>query len=182
MITRNEALDLLCEEGCPENVIAHCLAVADEAVRIARRISEAGHPIDLSLVEAGAVLHDIGRSVSHGMDHAVIGAAIAERRGLDAPLVLIIKKHIGAGLSPEDAARFGLPDDDYIPGTLEEKVVAHADNLLRGSRRISLKKRLRIMKERGIDKEERKKVKRLAHEIAAYESDAGQSSHDGSDV
>lgn len=166
---RDEALALLREEGCPENVIRHVIAVTDEALRIADRITAAGCPVDIRLVEAGGLLHDLGRSVSHGMDHAVIGASLAEKHGLDPALVLIIKKHIGAGLSREDAVSFGLPDDDYIPGTLEEKIVAHADNLLKGSQKITLKKRLKIMKERNISKTERKKVRDLAFEILSYE-------------
>ena len=166
---RDEALALLREEGCPENVIRHVIAVTDEALRIADRITAAGCPVDIRLVEAGGLLHDLGRSVSHGMDHAVIGASLAEKHGLDPALVLIIKKHIGAGLSREDAVSFGLPDDDYIPSTLEEKIVAHADNLLKGSQKITLKKRLKIMKERNISKTERKKVRDLAFEILSYE-------------
>ena len=94
---RDEALALLREEGCPENVIRHVIAVTDEALRIADRITAAGCPVDIRLVEAGGLLHDLGRSVSHGMDHAVIGASLAEKHGLDPALVLIIKKHIGAG-------------------------------------------------------------------------------------
>jgi hypothetical protein len=36
------------------------------------------------------------------------------------PLVLIIRKHVGAGILPEEARALGLPDRDYFPSTLEE--------------------------------------------------------------
>jgi len=128
--SRDECLSLLREKGCDQNVVRHCEAVAELAVKIARKAGA-----DRTLVEAGALLHDIGRCASHGMDHAVLGASLAAELKLPRKIVRIIERHIGAGLTKADAKALGLPEKDYIPETLEERIVAHADNLIDGSTR-----------------------------------------------
>lgn len=131
--SRDECLSLLRENGCNEKVVWHCEAVAALAVKMARRCRA-----DVALVEAGGLLHDLGRCASHGMDHAVRGASLATELKLPKKLVRIIERHIGAGLSKSEAKALGLPEKDYIPETLEEKIVAHADNLMEGSRRVTI--------------------------------------------
>ena len=120
-----ECLNFLKQVECSENVIEHCKAVRDIAVRIAKRTNA-----DLNLVEAGALLHDIGRSKTHGIRHAVEGVKIGKKLGFSEEILKIIERHIGAGLSKEEAKKLGLPAKDYIPETLEEKIVCHADNLV----------------------------------------------------
>ena len=61
---------LLREAGCSRKVIAHCRAVRDCACEYAARCPDA----DFSLVETGAWLHDIGRSIDHSIRHAQAGA------------------------------------------------------------------------------------------------------------
>ena len=124
--TDKECLALLKEEGCTKRVIIHCATVRAVAEEIASHIPEA----NMDLVIAGALLHDIGRSQTHGIMHAVVGAHIAISHGLPTSLVEIIRKHTGAGIDKEDAEELGLPPGDYIPSTIEEKIVAHADNLV----------------------------------------------------
>jgi uncharacterized protein len=165
MITCDEALLLLKREGCSEKVILHCIVVSKEAVRLAEKNIAAGRDVDMELVEVGALLHDWGRSRTHGIDHAVIGANLAKKYNLDPALINIIKKHIGAGIMPEEAEMFGLPEDDYIPRTLEEKIVAHADNMVKGTKVITLKKRNKLYKKAGVDKEIRRRIKDLAKEV-----------------
>jgi uncharacterized protein len=64
----------------------------------------------------------------------VEGVRIAERLGLPRPIIDIIQRHIGAGLTGEDARQLGLPPGDYIPLTAEEKLISYADNLISGTR------------------------------------------------
>jgi uncharacterized protein (TIGR00295 family) len=120
-----ESIALLKENGCSEQVICHCKAVRDVALKIAER-TEA----DIKLVEAGALLHDIGRSKTHGIDHAIVGARIAKKLGLSKEVIGIIEHHLGAGLTATVAKSLGLPHKDFMPKTLEEKIVCHADNLI----------------------------------------------------
>jgi uncharacterized protein len=102
------------------------------ALRIANQLIFRGYEVDIRLVEAGALLHDIGRSRSHEVDHAVVGAEIARGLGLSEKLVLIIERHIGAGIPVDEAKELGLPVRSYVPVSLEEKIVSYADKLIAG--------------------------------------------------
>jgi len=125
-----ECLKLLHNAGCKRRVIVHCCTVRAVADEMLNGINDANKP----LVIAGSLLHDIGRSVDNTIMHAVVGAKIIEDLGLPKELQEIVKKHTGAGLDDQDVEEFGLPPGDYIPRTLEEKIVAHADNLVSGNR------------------------------------------------
>jgi uncharacterized protein (TIGR00295 family) len=120
-----ECIELLRKSGCSKVVINHCKAVRDVAVKIAEKANA-----DVKLVEASALLHDIGRSKTHGIRHAVEGVKIAKMLGLPEKIVKIIERHIGGGLPAEEAKKLGLPAKDFIPETLEEKIVCHADSLI----------------------------------------------------
>ncbi len=50
--------------------------------------------------------------------------------GLPETIVNIIERHLGAGIPKDEAIILGLPPKDYMPMSLEEKIVAHADNLI----------------------------------------------------
>lgn len=165
MISRARAIRILDEAGCPPNVIEHCKTVASLAVEIAERIRANGKEVDIRLVETGALLHDLGRCRTHGISHAVEGFGLARELGLDPRLAEIIKRHIGAGVSEEEAEEIGLPSDDYFPRSLEEKIVAHADNLVRGTRRITIEERITRMRRKQIGEEVIQRVEKLAEEI-----------------
>jgi len=120
-----DCIELLKENGCSDEVIRHCKAVRNIAIKMANRAHA-----DIKLVEAGALLHDIGRSKTHGILHGVEGAKIAKKLDLPERIVNIIERHLGVGISLEVAKQLGLPPKDYTPKTLEEKIVCHADNLI----------------------------------------------------
>ena len=132
---REQSLQLLRENQCPEKVINHCKAVAKLALETASILKEKGFQIDFALVEAGALLHDIGRSKTHTVHHAVIGAEIARSAGLPDSLVSIIKRHVGGGITAAEAEKLGWPQDVYVPASLEEKIVSYADKLIENGRR-----------------------------------------------
>ncbi|MBU4201681.1 MAG: TIGR00295 family protein [Candidatus Altiarchaeales archaeon] len=124
---KNKAL-LFLKELCAEDIVNHSLAVSKKAREIADRIKANGHDIDPDFVEIGAILHDIGRSKSHGIDHGIKGSEIL-RNSEFSEFARICEVHLGAGIDKEEAASLGLPARDYLLETLEEKVIAHADNL-----------------------------------------------------
>ncbi|ADC70074.1 metal dependent phosphohydrolase [Methanocaldococcus sp. FS406-22] len=132
-----KALSIL-KNLCPENVVEHCIAVSEYAYELALAIKNNGHNVDIELVRLGGLLHDIGRSKTHGIDHGVVGAEILRELGFDEKLALIAERHIGAGITKEEAIELGLPPKDYLPITLEEKIVAHADNLIFGTKRVEI--------------------------------------------
>jgi uncharacterized protein (TIGR00295 family) len=147
-----QCLRLLREAGCSDDVINHCEAVRKVAVRIAKKAHA-----NILLVEAGALLHDIGRSKTQGIMHGVEGAKIATELGLPLSIVNIIERHLGAGIPIEEAGRLGLPPKDYMPITLEEKIVAHADNLIDNDREHPIEKEV----EKALQKGHTKHAERL---------------------
>ncbi len=127
-------IELLEKENTPKNVIDHCKAVYLKAMEIAANFDD----VDEELIRKGALLHDIGRSKTHGITHAIEGVEIAKRYGYSQDVLNIIERHIGAGITEEEAIELGLPQKSYIPQTLEEKIVAHADNLISGSEEVDI--------------------------------------------
>ena len=145
---KEKAVQILAEVGCPSNVIRHCMCVRDVALDLAERLVEKGYELNVSLVEVGALLHDIGRSVTHGVEHGVVGAKIARGLGFPEEVVRIIERHVGAGITREEAERIGLPPGEYVPETLEEKVVCYADKLVSGCRRAGIEATIRDFSEK----------------------------------
>ncbi len=130
VLKKRYALDILRSNDCSEGLIRHCLAVSKNAVEIASLVEI---PVDKDLIKFGAILHDLGRCKTHGIEHAVVGGEIARSMGLPEEVANIIECHIGAGLTASEAGELGLPSRDFLPRTPEEKIVSYADNLTMGS-------------------------------------------------
>ena len=128
--SERDCLRILTDAGCTKRVLVHCCTVRAVADEIAVKFVDA----DKELVTAGALLHDLGRAYDHSILHAMVGADMAKDLKLPNELVEIIRKHTGAGLDQQDVDELNLPKGDYIPRTIEEKIVAHADNLVSDNR------------------------------------------------
>jgi len=146
-LSYEEALNLLKKAGCSDSVIEHCIAVSKTAVEIAESCLRKGKKLDLEIIKIGALLHDIGRAFTHDVKHGVMGAALAKSMNLPTSIVRIIETHIGAGIPAEEAEELGLPKKDYIPLTLEEKIVCYADKLTKGSVRVDFSQALKDLAE-----------------------------------
>jgi len=115
-------------------------------MNIAKLLKNKNYYINCDLILAGALLHDIGRSQSHYIDHGILGGQILKTHGFQAELVSIVEKHIYAGISADEAKDLGLPSKDYIPKTYEEKIVAYADNISKTNELLSLEQVLNRFK------------------------------------
>lgn len=114
----------------------HCRSVADKALEIARRRSL---PLDEEEIEAAAMLHDIGISLTDAagiecrgslpyLAHGYAGADLLRREGAPETYARVAERHTGSGLSPEEAALLPLPPGrSYMPETLLERLVCYAD-------------------------------------------------------
>lgn len=118
-------------------LLTHSRAVADKALEIARR-----HPelkLDTTFIEEAALLHDIGIFLTDAdgihcygkhpyICHGYLGADLLRKEGFPRH-ALVCERHTGAGISPEEIARQGLPIPlrDMRPVSLEEQVVCFAD-------------------------------------------------------
>ena len=132
--SEGEAVELHRKYGSDERIVEHCRTVARVARALAVEFERRGHEVDVKAVVAGAMLHDIGRSRVQTVRHGVEGSEIAKREGADGRVAEMIRRHVGAGIAPEEAKSLGLPDLDYIPRTLEERIVCFADKMVDGDR------------------------------------------------
>jgi uncharacterized protein len=118
---------LLRKAGVPEDDIKHCNKVAEKALEIAQRT---GQKLNMELVGRGALFHDLGKAVTHAIEHGQIGAEMGKDLGLPQTITDIMEKHIRGGLTEEEARELGLTVKDYTLKTLEEKIVIYADRLV----------------------------------------------------
>jgi uncharacterized protein len=136
--TRKKYETLLRARGCVRKVIAHCHAVCDVALDTAGE-----NPlVDYDLLIAGAMLHDIGRAVTHSLGHAQAGADLCRSQGIDERICRIIERHAGAGLTTDECCLLRLAPRDCMPAAIEEKIVTNADNLVKGNRRVTIEESL----------------------------------------
>ncbi len=125
-----ECYEYLDEIGIDDGVIEHSMDVLERALELHERFGG-----DLKLITAGALLHDVGRSVSHSVEHGIEGGKIARDEGWHEELAKIIERHIGGGITKDEAEVQGIPVKSYVPETLEEKLICHADNTAGGKER-----------------------------------------------
>jgi uncharacterized protein len=119
-----------------ERVYVHCEIVC----RIAEQLMESlGDTVDIELVRAGCLLHDIGAYPlfdSGGnlpeatyIRHGVIGHELLRELGYPQWLCRFCSCHTGVGLSRTDVKRqrLPLPVRDYLARSDEERLVMYAD-------------------------------------------------------
>lgn len=138
---RRKAWARLEAAGPPAWVTTHCRCVEALAAAMCDCAEDQGLDIDRAALLQGALLHDIGRSLTQDVRHATVGAELLRKDGPGAwrdDVVRMVERHTGAGIDAQDAALLGLPVQDYTPRTLEEKIVAHADNLYSAGTRLTL--------------------------------------------
>jgi len=160
--SERECIEILKSAGCSDEVIAHTLFVKEVAFKIASRCAQ---KVNMDLVIAGAILHDIGRAVTHGVAHGVIGGEIARKFGLDERIVRIIERHVGGGITSEEAESLGLGKKELMPQTLEEKIVCLADKLVAHDRVVGIEAEIRKLEEKGLHLAA-ERVKKLYQELS----------------
>ncbi|MFX0013533.1 MAG: HDIG domain-containing metalloprotein [Promethearchaeota archaeon] len=113
----------------PPNVISHSILTTQTALKVAKKLKDYKQAINCNLILAGALLHDIGRCKSHHIDHGIIGAQLLRKEGFQEELARIAEIHLFAGITKFEASDFGLPSQNYLPESLEEKIITYADNI-----------------------------------------------------
>ena len=120
-------------------VVTHSRQVAEYAMDI---IDRKHLDVDRDFVYAAAMLHDLGVFATHApsifcngdrpyLMHGLIGAELLRKEGPEyEPYARVCERHIGAGLTAEEIIdqKLPLPAADYLPETVEEKLVCYADN------------------------------------------------------
>ena len=118
-------------------LLVHSRSVADKALAIADRHPELS--LDKQFLEEAAMLHDIGiiRCNAPGIQcfgtepyicHGRIGAEMLRAEGFPRH-ARVCERHTGAGITRSQiiAQQLPLPAQDFLPETMEEKVICYAD-------------------------------------------------------
>lgn len=148
---------------CPENVKRHVRAVAKYAEDLARK-----NDADPELARLGGLLHDVGRCETHDIDHIAVGARKVREATLGDDVARVVERHVGAGLTDEEAAKLGLPPGNYMPQTTEERIVAYADNRFSGDRKLSYEASLERFREKVEDPEAVERYEELHRDISTH--------------
>jgi len=139
-------LEILARHYDPKSELYCCLVVHSVLVaRRARQIAEdyleryPASSIDMEFLTEGALLHDLGigrcampNLPSEGAEpyvrHGLLGKEVLEAEGFPRH-ALVCERHTGAGITKEEVLAGGLPlpPRDYLPVTLEEKIICVAD-------------------------------------------------------
>ena len=152
-------------------VLKHSLMVKKVALSIAKEIKNNGCKVNLELIKIGALLHDIGRLVcppdsQNSIKHGVIGGEILRKEGLE-EFARIAETHIGAGISKNEikTMKLPLPHKNFIPKTIEEKIITYADNLIIDNKLRDFEDVLKRFKKEKLPESAVKRLLRLHKEI-----------------
>jgi putative nucleotidyltransferase with HDIG domain len=114
----DEATRILAGRHLPAGIVRHSEGVARVAVAAARLVVDAGIPVDVSVVEAAALLHDIDKPETRrtGGPHGEVGARMLEAMGFG---------ELAAAVSSHPA--YCLLDENRFPRGWEPVLVSLAD-------------------------------------------------------
>ena len=98
------------EAGLPDGIVVHSEGVARVAVAGAQMVAAAGIPVDVALVEAAALLHDIDKLDvrEDGGEHGIVGARRLEALGYP-ELAMPVASHPITALLDQDRFPIGWP-------------------------------------------------------------------------
>lgn len=117
--------------------IPHVILVTAKAIKVGIRIGLSKDK--LRFIEESAMLHDIGMIKTKDEEigcfgdnpylcHILEGQKILEKEGL--PMhARVARSHIGVGITKEEIIdkKLPLPEEDFLPETLEEEIISYAD-------------------------------------------------------
>ncbi|HBH45981.1 MAG TPA: hypothetical protein DDX47_01260 [Candidatus Jacksonbacteria bacterium] len=136
--SQQHCYDLWDKYEMPENIREHSRQVTKVADAVARHLKAQGIPVNLELVNRGALLHDIAKIIgvkNPGQHHhAQLGFDLLSAQGIDQNLAHIVGNHL-------------MEVFDWKLG-LEEQIVNYADKRVKHQQIVSLGDRINDLKER----------------------------------
>ncbi len=134
---REECLRLMDDFGMLGNIVDHSLEVARVALFLSEELNKRGQKIDLALVEAASLLHDLTKTecIITKEDHALTGSRVLESMGYSR-VGEVVAQHIW--LVKEG-------DPSIVS---EEEIVNYADKRVMHDRIVSLKDRFNDLRKR----------------------------------
>jgi uncharacterized protein len=134
---REECLRLMKQHGMLENIIDHSIEVANVALYLSTELNRRGQRINLLLVEAASLLHDLTKKDSFKTkeDHAWTGSRLLKEMGYE-EVGEVVAQHIWLS-------------HDIDPLLVsEEEVVNYADKRVMHDRIVSLEERFNDLRDR----------------------------------
>jgi uncharacterized protein (TIGR00295 family) len=148
MLSCQESIDLLSKYGRGAGWIKHCFSVAEATAKVGHVLAK-NRLIDCSFLWSAALLHDIGRHMTHDpLLHGVEGYKLLSMLGHERE-AYVCASHILFGLNAEEAVHLGLPDHHFVPSTIEEKLVPLVDYLIEYDQPTTLDCRFSSLRERN---------------------------------
>jgi putative nucleotidyltransferase with HDIG domain len=159
MLAKKDCFRLMREMQMPEHIAAHSIQVCRVALCLAERLQPMGISLNLQLVQAAALLHDItkNRSFETAENHALTGGQQLTALGYP-EIGNLVRQHVRL--------------DDYSnPNTLSEAVmINYADKRVLHDRIVSLDERMHYIEERyGTEPEHKVRIRLLWDKTAALE-------------
>lgn len=140
-LTYTDAVKLLDRYGRGESWQRHCYAVSQLAFRFGTLFS-GRYDIDLSFLRTAALLHDIGRYKTHDpIMHGVAGYRLLTGLGYHRE-AFVCASHVLFGMERDRAVQYGLPPEDFLPRSFEERLVPVLDSLVEFDRPTTIERRL----------------------------------------
>lgn len=152
---RTECLILMEQVDMPPHIRRHSLLVAEIALYLGRLLNKNSVRLNLLLLEAGALLHDIGKmlSIATGEGHETVGAKMVSERGY-LPLAPIVQEHVSM-------------DTMRLQGPITESlVVNYADKRVKHDEIVTLQERFEDLAHRYAKTEEHRM--RLREKLDEY--------------
>jgi uncharacterized protein len=150
--SREECLALMADQGMLPNIRSHSLQVARVAQVLAVHLPASRPPLDLALLEAGALLHDIAKTecLKTKERHTDIGAAFLEARGYP-EVAAIVAQHV--------TLKAGLSENHRVT---EIEIVHYADKRVLHEEIVDLQTRFEYLQSQyGRTSEDRKRIAAL---------------------
>jgi len=158
--SRHQCLELMEAHGMLPHIREHSFKVTQVAVFLGEALTAAGLSLHLPLIEAGALLHDLGKTpcLRNGQKHAEWGAAVLLEMGYP-EVAQIVKEHVYLAQDPASP---------QPPG--ETEVVNYADKRVLHNRVVTLRERFADLLERyGLTPEAQARLAALELKVQTLE-------------
>jgi len=143
-----EAYSILNKYGNGAPWIKHCFAVSSLATYLAN-IFTSRCPINIEFIRTASLLHDIGRFKTHDpIMHGVEGYKLLAGLGY-VDEAFICASHILYGINSSEAEQYGLPRNDFMPISFEERFIPLVDFLVEHDRPVLLRERFEYLRHRN---------------------------------
>jgi len=157
--SENTCLDLMHRMDMMEHIVTHSVRVCQVAACIAEHLNHQPKPLDLKLVNAAALLHDITktRSFKTRENHAVTGAELLKNLGYP-EVADIVRQHVR------------LDSYSATESIMEVEIINYADKRVLHDQVVSLKERKEYIFEKyGKTSDHMKRLKKIWGETETLE-------------